>query len=208
MTSEEFTGVHNTSRRMFLRGAALLGTSAVAAGATSMSLVSSARASSTDSAASPGANVPIQWAWAWCSKCQVLYYTRGSSACPAGGEHGGQKSYNYGMYYNGGGANWQPGWAFCVLCSGLFYAHTVYDGAHAGICPRYWSSHAVVNSYNYIAFYNSARGYTNTQPGWLWCNQCYGMFYGNKSSRAGVCPLGQGAFSHYGGYSYPYQMID
>jgi hypothetical protein len=75
-----------------------------------------------------GLGFPVQADWAWCDKCQGLFYGpfQGSSLCPAGGRHDGSESYSYDVPYGQpssvtGGLNWQSGWAWCDKCQGLFY---------------------------------------------------------------------------------------
>jgi hypothetical protein len=215
MTGDESGTIRETSRRMLLRNALLVGAGAAAVGVTSISQAGSAYAASAPVSraqlaplAAPGADVPIQWSWAWCSKCQGLYYIGMGTGgfCPAGGHHGGAKSYNYGLYYAGEGSDYQGGWAFCSQCDGLFYAN---GEEFAGLCPKYQgaAAHANTNSYDYIVFYGPG-SYTDSQPGWRWCWQCQGMFYANNNTRAGVCPLDNGRFLHNGSSSYLYQMID
>jgi hypothetical protein len=225
MTRDEIALAGENSRRMFLRNGLLVGAGAAAVGITSISLTGTAQAASVSALrarmlaprapvparrarlAEPASSAPIQWAWAWCSKCQGLWYSKaGGDVCPAGGHHGGAKSYNYGVYYDGEGTDYQEGWSYCVYCSGLFYSN---GQEEAGACPYFqgYSGHQVISSYAYIVFYSSG-SYTDAQPGWRWCSQCQGMWYGNKNSRGGVCPLNDSVFSHNGTVSYPYQMID
>jgi hypothetical protein len=214
MTRDEMAPIGENSRRMFLRNGLLVGAGAVAVGITSISLAGSAQAASVSAPrARPPAprtrasSAPIQWEWAWCSKCQGFWWSLTDFTCPAGGDHGGAKSYDYGVYYDdGGGTGYQGGWAYCAWCSGLFYAG---NQTRAGACPyfRGLEGHENINSYDYTPFYSSAP-HTNTQQGWSWCSQCQGMWYANKNPRGGVCPLNESAFSHNGNGSYPYQMFD
>ena len=90
-------GPTGASRRMILRNGVLVGAGIVAAVATSVAHADSAKAA-TD----------LQGNWAWCSKCQGLYFPNSaSSICPNGyGRHGQAKSYEYFVYYNvAGGGN-------------------------------------------------------------------------------------------------------
>lgn len=217
MSPDELAPIGENSRRMFLRNGLLVGAGVAAVGITSISLSGSAQAASVSAprARAPvprtrltelASSAPIQWAWAWCSKCQGLWWSKTDYACPAGGDHGGAKSYNYGVYYDGEGAGYQGGWSYCAWCSGLFYSN--YQ-VRAGACPHFGGleGHEVINSYDYIVLYSSTP-HSNTQQGWRWCSQCQGMWYANKNPRGGVCPLNESAFSHNGNGSYPYQMFD
>jgi hypothetical protein len=42
-----------------------------------------------------------QTAWQWCNKCQGLFYgpNQAASVCPAGGQHGGNASYDYSLLF-------------------------------------------------------------------------------------------------------------
>jgi hypothetical protein len=48
-------------------------------------------------------NVPVQDGWAWCPKCQGLFYgpNESTSVCPAGGTHSASQSYGYWVMSNG-----------------------------------------------------------------------------------------------------------
>jgi hypothetical protein len=137
---------------------------------------------------------------------QHLSSGSGRGAPSAGGDHGGAKSYDYGVYYDGEGTGYQQGWAYCSWCSGLFYSN---GQVRAGACPHFngLEGHEDINSDDYIVPYSSTP-YTNAQQGWRWCSQCQGMWYANKNPRGGVCPLNDSAFTHNGNGSYPYQMFD
>ena len=123
MTGDESGALHQTSRRMLLRNAVLVGAGAAVVGVTSTSLAGSAQAaparlSRTQPLATPDSAAAIQWSWAWCSRVQGLYYAHSTGGnCPADHKaHGGEKSYNYGLYYNGSGTGYQAGWDYCRNC--------------------------------------------------------------------------------------------
>jgi hypothetical protein len=48
-------------------------------------------------------NVPVQGGWAWCQKCQGVFYgpNESTSVCPAGGQHDASQSYGYWIMSNG-----------------------------------------------------------------------------------------------------------
>jgi hypothetical protein len=77
-------------RRKFLRGSVLAGFGLVAVGIGSAALEGRAQAATS-----------IQTGWAWCSKCQGLFYgpKQSSSVCPAGGTHNGAGSDDYELSY-------------------------------------------------------------------------------------------------------------
>jgi hypothetical protein len=207
MKSDGPASVYQSSRRLFLRNALLVGAGVSAIGMTSTSLAGSAQADSA-SLEAPDSSVPLQWSWAWCSKCQGLYYGPIGGDCPADQEpHGLAKSYDYGLYYDGSGTDWQQGWRYCAYCAGLFYSP---EGIDNGVCPSglgAFSHRDMGTSYLYIVFHDSGT-YDNAQAGWRWCLQCQGMFYCPSGTHAGVCPVDNGIYSHNCSGSYPYQMID
>lgn len=215
MTSDESATTGEVSRRLLLRGGLLAGAGAAAViGLTSISLAGSAQAApasrarlNSSAALVPTADAPVQWNWAWCSKCQGFWYNRPASKCPAGGTHGGKPSYNYGVEYEASlGGNYQAGWSYCIQCAGLFFSQYA---STAGACPALKGTgpHLETNSYPYSVPVTSG-AFNNAQAGWLWCSQCAGMWYGPKAYRGGVCPLNGSVFSHNGTKSLPYEMFD
>jgi hypothetical protein len=175
------TGMTGSSRRMILRNGLLVGAGVVAAGAMSVAHAGSAKAADD-----------LQGNWAWCSKCQGLYYPNSaSSICPNGyGRHGQAKSYEYFVYHNVSGNDyWQVNWAWCDLCAGLFYG----DGkTTSGSCPGLAGYGPHQNSgYNYALGHNGAAapiGY-GSQYGWLWCSQCQGVFTAVRKTAPASAPL-------------------
>jgi len=196
------TGLTGPSRRMILRNGLLVGTGVVAAGAMSVAYAGSAKA------AAPPGDGP-QGGWAWCSKCQGLYYVNSArNVCPYDavfGKHGQAKSFQYFVFYNSEALYWQPGWAWCGACAGLFYAN---GAKSAGSCPDLDGYGPHINSgYNYTLLWGgaSALGYAS-QPGWNYCKNCRGAFYGDEKENAGVCPLDNSTYLHAAG-GYAYEML-
>lgn len=197
MTDDQSGTLGETSRRTLLKNTLLVGAGLATIGVTSTSLVGSAQAATPEP----------QWKWAWCSKCQGLYYAPGGheGVCPAGGSHGAAVSFNYGLYNYENATDWQDHWAYCANCWGLFYGAAPTGGA----CPFYHgaSPHYVLNSFDYNVYYGPI-AYSNMQTGWRWCGQCQGMFFSGGNLRGGICPYGNGAFSHNSAGSYAYRMLD
>ena len=205
----------------------MLGIGAAAAGVASTAIAGAAQASTTPpttpatvAAKAPGHATPLaklttvtpdaityqlQQEWAWCSKCQGLFYpfnvTRG--ACPAGGVHGDQASYDYGMIWNVMGVtnnpkNPQPNWDWCGKCQGLFTL--LHTPSH---CPA-GGGHDGTGSHPYSLFWGQPSDPPNgIQAGWNWCGKCQGLFFAGHG--AGVCPAGGGHAA--GSGSYDYDMI-
>jgi hypothetical protein len=70
--------------------------------------------------------------WRWCNKCQGLFWAGNptSGACPTGGGHNHQGSFNYNLD-DGAGGPLQDNWRWCNKCQGLFWAGNPTSGA----CP-------------------------------------------------------------------------
>jgi len=174
------TGSQGIGRRSLLRG--LAATGAVVAVGGALSIASAAPASAADQ----------PW-WAWCYKCQGLFYSNfseGSTACPNQaqpfpGQHNSTGSGNYTLFTDGPG---QRGWRYCRLCKGLWFA---YNGT-AGRCPGNRSSggHVLDGSGDYGLAQGGNVG-VNEQVGWFWCARCQGLWYGLNNT-TGSCPGGAG----------------
>jgi hypothetical protein len=80
----------------------------------------------------------------------------------------------------------QPSWNWCSKCQGLFYAGF---SPNAGICPasggHNFGAGFYTLSYNVTAFQTAAQ----QEPGWSWCNRCYGLFYA-PNQLVSSCPAG------------------
>lgn len=127
--------------------------------------------------------------WAWCQKCQGLFFLGNPSngVCPRGGEHNAARSGHYVAYEERDArGNAQPGWRWCRKCQGM-----VFSGNGAGRCPA-GSGHDTTGSGQYVALVEPNQG----QGGWRWCRKCQGMYFALGGS--GSCPEGgdhDGAFS-------------
>ena len=209
MTGDESGAIRETSRRMLLRNILLVSSGAAAVGLTSTSLVGTAQAASASvspappvSLKAPNTPAPEQWGWAWCSKCQGLFWSSDRGVCPAGGSHGHQLSSDYGLYYNGAGAGYQDNWWWCHQCSGLFFGD---EGlTFNGVCPA-GGEHDGTFSSAYIVYLGGG-SFPGWQIGWRWCTQCQGMWWANRSAHGGICPYGGGMFAHTDSGSGAYQI--
>jgi hypothetical protein len=203
------TGPTGLSRRMILRNGLLVGAGVVAAGTMSVAHAGSAKADTTPT--QKAATTPTQGNWAWCSKCQGLYWVHTNSinnVCPYKddfGKHGQAKSSEYWVYYDtSGNTYYQDGWAWCGACAGLFWA----NGAKtAGSCPDLDGYGQHVNSGTNYTLGHSGAAPGSGQYGWSYCSQCNGIFYANGKARAGVCPLDGSVYVHNGTKSYDYVML-
>jgi hypothetical protein len=216
MTGDESGAIRETSRRMLLRHVLLVSSGAAAVGLTSTSLVGIAQAASASvspaqpaqpaSLTAPDTPAPVQWGWAWCSKCQGMFWASGNShgVCPAGGSHGHLLSSDYGLRYNAVViSGYQDNWWWCNKCSGLFFgAGELFS--YKGACPA-GGQHYSNTSSDYVV-YLGAGSYSSWQIGWRWCNQCQGMWWANRSAHGGICPFGGGMFSHTDSGSGAYQI--
>jgi hypothetical protein len=149
----------------------------------------------------PGfAQINRQDKWRWCRKCQALSFADGPSlgACPAGGVHDHQGSYNYILIYNSpilqGQPNWQDKWGWCNKCQTLAFA-----GGNLGICAG-GGVHNHQGSYNYFLRHDDPN-----YPGqgrWHWCRKCQELTYASL----GNCPAG-GSHDHTGSFNYTLQYL-
>ena len=76
----------------------------------------------------------------------------------------------------------QPGWRWCSVCQGLFFA-----GHGTGACPAGGTGHDESGSGDYAL---DQAPDSPGQHGWRWCNVCQGLFFAGNG--AGVCPAGGG----------------
>jgi hypothetical protein len=96
--------------------------------------------------------------WRWCYKCRGLWFAENGTggACPAGGSHVVNGSYDYFLSYDNsskvGSGSGQPGWRWCYKCRGLWFA----ENRTGGACPA-GGSHVVNGSYDYFLSYPQQR---------------------------------------------------
>jgi hypothetical protein len=184
--TEELT--REPSRRVLLRKGLLVGVGAAVAGIAAPVLLG------TGTAQAYVSGLGEQSYWAWCDKCQGLFYGpfQSSSYCPALGQHDGSESYNYVIPYGTGSIGWQPDWAWCDKCQGMFYG----PFQSSSYCPK-GGQHDGSASYNYEMPYSPGG-----QSGWRWCDKCQGLFYGPFQSSS-HCPEGG---QHDGSESLDYNL--
>jgi len=174
---------YRPSRRVLLKTGLLAGAAVAALAAPVLTGTGTARAYVSGAGIQPN--------WAWCDKCQGLFYQpfQGSSWCPAGGQHDGSESHDYYLYYgtsgpsDGLGFPVQPNWAWCDKCQGLFYG----PSQSSSYCPA-GGRHDGSESYSYDVPYDQPSGY-GWQADWAWCDKCQGLFYGLFQSSS-WCPAG------------------
>jgi hypothetical protein len=136
--------------------------------------------------------------WAWCNRCQGLFFagnnTLGSCPAPGGGPHKDTGSGDYVLATSGGG---QSDWAWCNKCQGLFF----FGNNTLGFCSA-GDTHDGTGSSIYILA-TSGGG----QPGWSWCNRCQGLFFTGNNT-LGFCPApGGGPHSAVGSGDYPMAQL-
>jgi hypothetical protein len=122
--------------------------------------------------------------WAWCHRCQGLWFGANGTpgACPAPGTLG--HDYAGSGYYtlptvsdNVPGA--QRGWVWCHRCQGLWYGLNSTRGA----CPAGPGGHSPAGSGGYTLMNNFGGG----QGDWRWCHQCQGLWFAANGT-GGACP--------------------
>ncbi|MGJ4786906.1 hypothetical protein [Leptospira koniambonensis] len=151
--------------------------------------------------------------WAWCHKCNGLFY-RGAdqpnSICPRDNKpHEAILSGNYVIPYLSNGqptpSGYQDHWHWCRNCQAIWYD----SPGSPNVCPN-GGTHNATGSASYVL------GVTSTSPnsqqdGWRWCNQCGALHYGPYVSQS-MCPATHGNHSTSGSGNYyvdfqPNQMI-
>jgi hypothetical protein len=215
MTNDESGAIRETSRRMLLRNVLLVGSGAAAVGLTSTSLAGVAQAASASvspaqpaSLTAPDTPAPVQWGWAWCSKCQGMFWAGGKShgVCPAGGSHGNLLSSDYGLTYDAVVVSgWQDNWWWCNKCYGLFFGAEPASNFN-GVCPAGGQHDDIASTNTGYVVYLGGGSFTGWQIGWRWCTQCQGMWWANRSAHGGICPYGGGMFAHTDSGSGAYQI--
>jgi hypothetical protein len=169
-------------------------------------------------------NAQTQW-W-WCRDCYALFYSGSGAAagvCPVNYPYGhnpsGSSMYdtpcnNQKITGIGMGSGEQGLWYWCNWCQGLFYGlgqtNSHCPGNVLTSYPFTTGPHdASDGSYNYNLLYSNDGGpWTGDPPlqsGWLWCENCQGLFWGGSGVTAGLCPINFTS-QHQGGGSYKYQM--
>jgi hypothetical protein len=162
---------------------------------------------------------PCQPDWWYCVRCFGIYHSDNDAAggvCPAIGQHQNDTNYtNYCIPHDMGSISAstggvQSGWRWCVNCQGLFWG----SAAAESWCPA-GGRHVVTTSaevydlpygdpYEFVLALTGEQ--PPTQPDWLYCVKCRGLFYGHGGTSDGVCPKDGGPHSQYSGSSN-YRMI-
>ncbi len=149
------------------------------------------------------AGLSTQSNWAWCHKCNGLFYFgsgQPNSICPRdGGLHEAIGSANYQLPYLSNGqsppSGFQDHWHWCKNCQAIWF-----DSPGApNVCPR-GGAHDSTGSGSY------ALGLTSTSPSsqqdqWRWCSQCGVLHYGPLVSQS-MCPATHGNHSTSGSGNY------
>jgi len=82
---------------------------------------------------------------------------------------------------NAAAPNPQPGWGYCIYCRIMWW---VKGQPNIGCPGNLGGNHAVAAGYYNYELYNNISGLnnkSNPQPGWRWCKNCHGLFWGGKS---------------------------
>jgi hypothetical protein len=134
--------------------------------------------------------------WAFCKKCQCVFYANGGGGkCAAGGPHDNTDSYNYTIPHSGAPSHKaQDNWRWCDKC------HIIcFGGQGAGNCPA-GGGHDFKSSYNYHVGQEAHKG---SQEKWNWCCKCQCLFYGPHVSSSRCSATGG---QHDGSQSYNYMI--
>ncbi|TGK40345.1 hypothetical protein [Leptospira andrefontaineae] len=140
--------------------------------------------------------------WAWCHKCQGLFYyglEQPNSICPRDGlPHEAIPSGIYYLPFLTSGqplpSGYQDHWHWCKNCQAIWY-----DSPGApNVCPN-GGAHDATGSASYALSLNTAS--PNSQQGWRWCNQCGALHFGPNVSLS-MCPATHGNHSVTGSGDY------
>ena len=134
-----------------------------------------------------------QKGWAWCSKCEGMFYdkdSQGKGHCPAGGAHTDVGSGHYFQIVGETAVGQQGGWRWCKNCEGMFYSKA--KGNHMGVCPAPAGGKHVETGSGHYAIKTGTVASAGVQTGWKWCPKCMGLFSEASSTgtHMGVCPAG------------------
>jgi hypothetical protein len=226
MTGDQSQTIHGFNRRTLLRSSLLTGLGVAAVGGASTLFTGTASAAQPAGVDPPGSNTPQQFDWGWCNACDGLFFADNAfsgGVCPAAASDGksdlyehaivkavSYKSFDYGIYHNGSGTDYQANWCYCGNCNGLFHqaSGTTITGIQPnGVCPYAAGRTPHVNSgYPYLVYHGPISGVG--QPNWRFCINCYGIFFAEAgATTGGVCPeYGGNKYPHNGSGSLPYQI--
>ncbi len=79
----------------------------------------------------------------------------------------------------------QPAWRFCDKCLGIFFNGDP-DPKRKGHCPAGDAHHAQ----GFVFYLPHDVPDTVGQPGWRFCDKCFGMFFNGDPAKKGHCPAG------------------
>lgn len=139
--------------------------------------------------------------WAWCHKCNGLFYyglEQPNSICPRDGlPHEAIPSGIYYLPFLTSGqptpSGYQDHWHWCKNCQAIWF-----DSPGApNVCPN-GGTHDATGSASYALGFNAT---PNSQQGWRWCNQCGVLHFGLNVSQS-MCPATHGNHSITGSSEY------
>lgn len=148
------------------------------------------------------AGLSTQSNWAWCHKCNGLFYFgagQQNSMCPRDGlPHEAIGSANYMLPFLSNGqptpSGYQDHWHWCNKCQAIWFD---LSGA-PNVCPN-GGTHNSAGSGSYVLGTTSSPG--SQQDQWRWCDQCGVLHYGPLVSQS-MCPATHGNHSTAGSGNY------
>ncbi len=125
-------------------------------------------------------HVGAQPGWRWCSKCQLLSYTKfGPAPCPAGETHDHSASGAYSIFPSTL-LNGQPGWRGCSKCNAMTFTQL-----SGGLC-RDGSPHDVSTGERYTLPIDIVPD--GAESSWRCCSRCQTLV--RPVDHAGICADG------------------
>lgn len=147
--------------------------------------------------------------WTFCFKCQGLFFadTFAKSVCPKDKQpHDGSQSGRYSVEASDSTVPGQGHWKGCSRCQGLYFGgdnSPTFCPAHNPSVPNDPPGHSDVGSGDYtLNYYQLSGSRAAGQPGWRWCSQCQGLFFG--AGGLGSCPIRPGAQHAFGPDNFNY----
>jgi hypothetical protein len=124
--------------------------------------------------------------WRFCDKCFGIFFNGdpvNKGHCPAEGSHRAQ-GFVYYLLHDVPATAGQPGWRFCDKCFGMFFANL--PPVNQGRCPADGRVHEA-QGFLFVLPHDVPE--TAGQPGWRFCEKCFGMFFNGDPVNKGRCPL-------------------
>jgi hypothetical protein len=128
--------------------------------------------------------------WRFCDKCFGMFFNGDPNIkgrCPAGDVHHAQGFVFYLPHdVPKPETVGQTGWRFCDKCFGMFFSGD--QDQPSGRCPATGAKHnPQKGSFRFVLPHDVPAPEKVGQPGWSFCDACFGMFFSGNANRSGRC---------------------